>query len=121
MVEYALITLSPLAYVRRVDAPAATKAGYAIVPVTQEAEPAYDPATHRLERADTITDTGITRGWAPIALTQAEIDAAAAEAAHVTSGGPKANWIAALEAGNVTAAQQRKALAWVLREITGLR
>ena len=50
----------------------------------QSPQPAYDPATEKLERSTTVdVDANThTHGWNIVALTQAELDAIAAQAAN---------------------------------------
>lgn len=55
------------------------------VPVIRNAQPAYDSATQRIVQTVVATTTEVTYGWQIVALTQAELDSNARQAARTTS------------------------------------
>lgn len=80
--NYALIQDSPLQFVRYIDGPTGTKAGYSIVPVINEAKPTgYDTSTHKLERTQVTAADGVTNGWSIVPLSTEEQKAATFRAA----------------------------------------
>jgi hypothetical protein len=62
--NFALITTDdPPAFVRLMDAPTNTKAGFAIVPRIIEERPEFDAATETLTPLRTVTLAAVTEGW----------------------------------------------------------
>ena len=90
------------------------------VPVVIADDPAFDPATQRLQKAsDVVTATELTQSREIVALSQEEIDARAEQASHNSEGANTSNWITTLRAGNATNTQVQKALAWAIRQLDG--
>jgi hypothetical protein len=121
MKPFALITTDPLEFIRPMDAmPNKVKSGYAVVPQVKADAPTYDPATQKLQAERTVSAGAVTHGFTKISLTPEEL-AQRQKAAQQEAERPNiANWITTLKAGSATNAQVQRAVAWLLRDSTGL-
>lgn len=93
-----------------------------IKPVTMTAKPAFNAATQRcVQNGWTINVSDVTPVWQVIAIPQAELDAATAEAADRAALDTIRNTINAMEAGSGTATVRTQrletALAWLLKRL----
>ena len=131
MAEYALITdEAPYTDVGKrhnfkagEDIPDLSQKGWKWVPMVQGTEPTLnDPTTEKIVDDDPlITADAFTMRRKVVTMSQSEQERRAKELAHQTAGSNKELWIDTLEAGNATPAQVQKALAWSIRQHTGIR
>ena len=93
-------------------------ANWRILLDVQDAKPAYDAETQKLESvapvADLVAET-YTRGWNVVALTQEELDAKAREADIEATRQTMKVAYGKLMDGTATADQVRKIVAWLLK------
>jgi hypothetical protein len=121
MKPFALITLSPLEFIRPMDAmPNKVKSGYAVVPQVQADAPTFDPATQKLQAERAVSADMVTYGFAIIPLTLDEKKAMQRITQQESELPNIAAWIDTLRAGNATNLQVQRAIAWLLRDSTGL-
>lgn len=113
-----LVTGEVLDY-RRDKKPSAPPNPVKWVPVTRGARPGFDPATQKLRRDVVASGSGVSVSWVVVDLSQAELDAkaadAAAESAEATRKAQIAAIIAALEAGTLTDAQHQRVTARIAK------
>jgi hypothetical protein len=120
MKPFALITTDPLEFIRPMDAmPDKIKQGYAVVPQVQADAPTYDPATQKLQPSRTVSLDAVTHGFVVAALTSEELIAIQRTNQQESERPNVTNWINTLRQGNATNLQTQRALAWVIRELTG--
>jgi hypothetical protein len=120
MKPFALITTDPLEFVRGMDSmPNKVKDGYAVVPQVQADAPTYDPATQKLELSRIVSASAVTHGFVVAALSNQELIAIQRNSQQESERPNVTNWINTLRQGNATNLQTQRALAWVIRELTG--